>query len=212
MESNMKLTKEKDQFGTQVHLKEDENELIIKYGGTGDLYLTIKSNDVEKHNTISITKENYELYKLFDQLYEDVKNINLYEDREVDEEIYRVYNYANYNELFNKEEETLTWYSDETAHDAANILKIKKENDSYKVSFDTQPNIKGCDEDSKSDYHISIRLCNSGSRYYPFNSVFMNMYNNLLDLEDVNEYGHQIHMEEYLYEKEKAKTKVLKRA
>jgi hypothetical protein len=38
------------------------------------------------------------------------------------------------------------------------------------------------------------------------------MYNNLLDLEDVNEYGHQIHMEEYLYEKEKAKTKVLKRA
>ena len=207
----MKLTIEKDEFGTQVHLKENENELTIKFGGTGDLYWTIRSRDVNKHNTITITKENYDLYRLFDNLYEDIKDINLHEERNVDEEIYRVYNYSNYNELFNRENKMITWYSDETAHDTANILKIQKEDDSYKVSFGTQPDIKGYDEDSKSDYHISIRLCNSGSRYYPFNTIFMMMYNELVKLEDVNDYGHQIHMEEYLFEKEKTKTRVLKR-
>ena len=207
----MKLTKEKNEFGTQINLKGEDSNLLISFGGTGDLYWTIKSNDVEKQNTISITKENFGLYKLFDQLYEDIKNINLYEDREVDDENYRVYNYANYNELFDGESKTITWYSDETAHKVANYVTIKKEDESFNISFHTQQDIEGYEEDSKSDFHIAIRFRNSGSSYYPFNVVFMEMYNKLVDLEDTNEYGHQIHMEEYLYEKEKAKTKVLKK-
>ena len=207
----MKLTKEKNEFGTQINLKGEDSNLLISFGGTGDLYWTIKSNDVEKQNTISITKENFGLYKLFDQLYEDIKNINLYEDREVDDEIYRVYNHSNYNELFDGESKTITWYSDETAHKVANYVTIKKEDESFNISFDTQQDIDGYEEDSKSDFYIAIRFRNSGSSYYPFNVVFMEMYNKLVDLEDTNEYGHQIHMEEYLYEKEKAKTKVLKK-
>ena len=207
----MKLTKEKNEFGTQINLKGEDSNLLISFGGTGDLYWTIKSNDVEKQNTISITKENFGLYKLFDQLYEDIKNINLYEDREVDDEIYRVYNHSNYNELFDGESKTITWYSDETAHKVANYVTIKKEDESFNISFHTQQDIDGYEEDSKSDFYIAIRFRNSGSSYYPFNVVFMEMYNKLVDLEDTNEYGHQIHMEEYLYEKEKAKTKVLKK-
>ena len=207
----MKLTKEKNEFGTQINLKGEDSNLLISFGGTGDLYWTIKSNDVEKQNTISITKENFGLYKLFDQLYEDIKNINLYEDREVDDEIYRVYNHSNYNELFNGETKTITWYSDETAHKVANYVTIKKEDESFNISFHTQQDIDGYEEDSKSDFYIAIRFRNSGSSYYPFNVVFMEMYNKLVDLEDTNEYGHQIHMEEYLYEKDKAKTKVLKK-
>ena len=44
-------------------------------------------------------------------------------------------------------------------------------------------------------------------QYDPFNCVFMKMYNNLCEIDDVKDYGHQIHMEEYLYERKLVKKK-----
>ena len=207
----MKLTKEKNEFGTQINLKGEDSNLLISFGGTGDLYWRLNSDDINKINSITITKENYALYRLFEQLYIDIKDINLYEDFDEDKELYRKYNHSNYNELFDEENRTITWYSDETAHIVANYVKIKKEDKSFKISFHTQQDIEGYEEDSKSDFYVAIRFRNSGSSYYPFNAVFMKMYYKLVDLEDVNVYGHQIHMEEYLYEKEKANIKVLKK-
>ena len=46
---------------------------------------------------------------------------------------------------------------------------------------------------------MGIRISNSGSRYAPFNIVFMRMFTKLQDIDDINDYGHQIHIEEYLY-------------
>ena len=207
----MKLTKETNEFGTQVNLKGEDSNLLISFGGTGDLYWKLSSDDINKINSITITKENYDLYRLFEQLYTDIKDINLYSEFEIEKDLYRKYNYSNYNELFDEDNKTITWYSDETAHKVANYVTIQKEDESFKVSFNTQQDIDGYEEDSKSDFHVAIRFRNSGSSYYPFNVVFMAMYNKLVDLEDVHTFGHQIHMEEYLYEKEKAKTKVLKK-
>ena len=52
---------------------------------------------------------------------------------------------------------------------------------------------------------MGIRFRNSGSRYMPFNAVFMRMFREMQNIDDVNDYGHQMHMEEYLYEKNKMK-------
>ena len=147
------------------------------------------------------TKENYTVYVLFEQLFNDIENINiLYEEvTKEKKKKYKLYNYANYNELYNENENTITWYSDETAHDVANILKIKKENDSFRVQFYIQSPIEGYDEDFHSLHYIPIRFRNSGSSYAPFNRVFMKMYDEMKEINDVNDIGHQIHIEEYLY-------------
>ena len=223
----MKLTKENNDFGPRIFLTENDKDLGFVYGGNLDLYWTLHSSNVEKDNSFTITKENYELYRLFVELFYDLDTINIFDEEipfylDTEEEIreylvrhqkyveeskkrYRLYNHSNYNELYNPESKTITWYSDETNHNVANYLKIKQEKDTFKIEFFTQKNKDGYDDDFKSNYYIPIRFRNSGSSYDPFNMLFMKMYNNLTKLDDVNDIGHQIHIEEYLYSKFKRK-------
>ncbi len=227
----MKVTKEKSEFGLKVFLEEDGKCIAFTFGGNLDLYWYIhdKRYDKNKEDNYSyfiITKENYAIYSLFEQLFFDIENINIFDSeydipfyieteedmrlyleeqeksREEDKEKYRLFNHSNYNELFNKDDKTITWYSDETAHDVANILKIKKDKNSFKLEFYIQPHVDGYDEDFHLPNYIPIRFRNSGSSYDPFNVVFMRMYNNMKDIDDVNDYGHQIHIEEYMFNKE----------
>lgn len=218
----MKVIKKETQFGYIILFDEEDKFIRFAFGGNGDLYWSIhnkyKNEDNEiKSNFFIITKENYGVYKLFENLFLDIENISIF-DSEYDtlfyleneedmrvylEEQYRLFNHSNYNELFNKDNKTITWYSDETAHDVANILKIKKNKDSFKLEFYIQPHIDGYDEDFHSPNYIPIRFRNSGSSYDPFNVIFMRMYNNMRDIDDVNDYGHQIHIEEYIFNKEK---------
>ncbi len=203
----MRISKVENEFGLQIFIEEDNSYLSILYGGNLDLYWSIHSNkrtleNDSKTDTFTITKENYKLYNLFENLYNDIKEINIFEDFEEDKDRYRVYNRSNYQELFDEENKTITWYSDETAHEVANYLKIKKETDCFIINFNIQENIEGYDSDFNSSlYDISIRFSNSGSRYDPFNIIFMRMYERLKTIDDTNDYGHQIHIEEYLYAK-----------
>ena len=206
----MRISKVENEFGLQIFIEEDNSYLSILYGGNLDLYWSIHSNkrtieNDSKTDTFIITKENYELYNIFDNLYNDIKEINLFEDFEEDKDKYRLYNYSNYHELFDEENKTITWYSDETAHEVANYLKIVKAKDHFVIVFNIQEYIEGYDRDFASLYYIPIRFRNSGSRYDPFNIIFMRMYEKLKKINDVNEYGHQIHIEEYLYEQEQQK-------
>ena len=198
----MRISKEKNVFGLNIFMEEDNSTLAITFGGNGDLYWSIKSDkrSIDKDSKMDsfiITKENYALYCLFEDLYNDIKEINIFEDHENDKDKYRLSNYGNYHELFDNN--TITWYSDETAPEVANYLKIKKERDSFIINFYIQDYIEGYDRDFNSLYYIPIRFRNSGSRYYPFNVIFMRMYQKLKKIDDVHEFGHQIHMEEYLY-------------
>ena len=84
-------------------------------------------------------------------------------------------------------------------------LKIKKMDNIFRVEFSSQPHIDGYDEELNQPGYMSIRFCNSGSRYAPFNILFMRMFNKLQEVDDVNDYGHQIHIEEYLYNNDKQK-------
>ena len=115
----------------------------------------------------------------------------------------RLYNKSNYNELFNQNTRTITWHSDETAWLVSNILTIKEEKDIFIIEFTTQEYIKGYDHDFNSPNYIPIRFRNSGSFYDPFNLIFMRMYNNIKNIDDINDIGHQFLIEEYIYQNTK---------
>lgn len=222
----MKLIKEDTQFGPTILFVEENKFLRFTFGGNGDLYWSIHSKSDNNEKTFVITKENYGVYMVFEQLFSDIENINIFdvnavpiyiktqeekneylknceEKIEFEKNKYRLLNYSNYNELYDGDSKTVVWYSDETAHEVANILKIKKTEDKFVLEFFVQPHLDGYDEDFHSSSYISIRFRNSGSSYDPFNTVFMRMYNKMNEVDDVNDIGHQIHIEEYLYNKEK---------
>ena len=50
----------------------------------------------------------------------------------------------------------------------------------------------------KSSFNIVVRFRNSGSRYDPFNCVFMRFYQRL---QEVDPNYHQVHIEELIYRK-----------
>lgn len=214
-------------YDDDILISDNKKTLAFRFGGNGDLYWVI--NNEGKDTSFTITKENYALYKLFDDLYSDIENINIFErddeipdcletedekweyikemaiEREEEKERYYKHNRSNYSSLFDKENKTITWHSDETAYKVCNVLTITKKEDTYELLFSTQPHINGYDEDFHSDGYIPIRFRNSGSRYDPFNVVFMRMYNNLKEIDDVKDIGHQMHMAEYIYTQEHPK-------
>lgn len=198
----MKIIKKEN----EVILIEKEKVLTILLRGNDDLYWEFENksnNQSPESNYIFITKENYELYNLFNKLYKDIENINISENHTFEEpEKYHRYNLSNYNELFNKEQKTITWYSDEDLRKIASILKIKKLENSFKLEFLSQNPIE-----NHFPKEIQIRFRNSGSYYKPFNIVFMKMYNKLQEIEDIHDINHQYHIEEYLYIKEKNKVR-----
>lgn len=230
----MKIIKEQSEFGLNIFLKEGGKSLAFTFQGNGDLYWTIHRKSMTRDNdymqdSFIISKKNYNLYRLFEELFLDIENINIFDieedipfyidtaeekmkylekiKKEIEEDKvgYRLYNHSNYNELFDINNKIITWYSDEAAREVANVLKIKKEDNAFKIDFYTQPHIEGYDKDFQSPYYIPIRFRNSGSSYSPFNIIFMRMYNSMQRMEDTNDYVHQIDMEEYLYEHEKIK-------
>lgn len=225
----MKVIKQENEFGLIISFKELDKQFDVSFSGNGDLYWTIYSENVNDDNNFIITKENYEVYRLFEELFDDIENIKIFDDEEYitfylkteeekqeyiknqkdeieyEKNKYRLFNLSNYNELFDKENNTITWYSDETNHEVANILKIRKESKSFELEFYIQPYIEGYDRDFNSLYHIPIRFRNSGSSYDPFNIVFMRMYEKMKQVYDINDYGHQIHIKEYLYNQNKIK-------
>ena len=95
------------------------------------------------------------------------------------------------------ENKNIIWISDEGPDEEADKMIISKiDDDTYRLTFvrneiDTEFYMKCPDG-------ISVRFRNSGSRYKPFNAVFMGMYQ---AFQNIDENYHQIHMEELIYTK-----------
>lgn len=198
----MKYSKEKSNFGPRIYLEEEDKYLCVSFEGNLDLYWSFHNNKgIDESNEFIIAKENYGVYRLFDELFYDIENINFdYLDEEAKDRI-RSINESLYNDLYNKDNNTITWYSDETSSKVSNYVEIKKLDETFNLKFNIQAPIKGYDFDFHSNYYIPIRFRNSGSSYDPFNVFFMKMYNDLDKIDDVNDIGHQIYIEEYLYNK-----------
>lgn len=187
------LKRDKNSFGYDVFIiNTDTGSFEISFQNNGDLYWRyIHSGsilDAPSSHEIIITKENYYIYELFNELYENIK-------------IGRVYYGENYfeeriNNIFKNGK--IEWYSDEQPKEITSKLIIEKEEDIFKVTF--QKNKIGYNEFLVT---YAVRISNSGSRHHPFNISFMTMYNKL---KEYNFDYHQVHIEEVIY-----KQKVLKK-
>ena len=206
----LKYNKIKTDFGYTINIYDSNKILTITFGGNLDLYWYLSSKEKKEVDTFEITKENYFLYSLFDILYNDIVNCNLFKvyDEELSfvnsiKELQKIYNrkkelnkifseYEEYKRLYNGE--YICWYSDDDSIEDANYVKIIK--DDYKYIIEFFSNFKS----NTIWLSNTIRFRNSGSRYMPFNMIFMEMYNSLCT-SDYDE--NQIHIEEYLYKKKK---------
>ena len=178
----------------------EEGSFNISYQGNLDLYWDInytgKYRDVPEVKTFIITKENYYLYSSLEQLYKAIK-----EKKPFGNGIYDDLKEKKYDDKYFPyklwKDNKIEWHSDDFRYDEASILTISKEKESFKIEFKRSTN------KTYIPTH-SIRFRNSGSIYDPYNATFMNMYNRLRQYDF--DY-HQIHMEEYLYNQKKKKTK-----
>lgn len=194
----------------------DNLEFKIFFGGNLDLSwlmidLSVNGDNFSEYETkpleFIIDKDNMEVYSLFLKLYNDVINreFTSREEKKAQEEMEELYSPDfEYSDEFKKSMDKLldhtynllvndgviSWHSDEDYYEAASIVNIELVGEDIKLTFIEQ---------MKNDYsfpgEIGIRFRNSGSKYDPFNKIFMNHFNSLASIDP--EY-HQIHMEEYV--------------
>ena len=208
----LEINKTKDAEGyDRFKIIADTGSFDIIFGGNLDLYWSYwPEEDFEDwplSKTFTITKENYFLYQKIDELYKNIKEQRPYPKTDKDDytSFLKELNSRNSNEskkvdyayekLF--QNDIIKWYSDDMPLENASSLEIKKQEDAYSITF-----FQGKEEYDFPTY--SVRFRNSGSRYHPYNFAFMNMYNALSEY-DPN--YHQIHIEEYLYNKKLQKLK-----
>lgn len=175
----MNLIKEENEFGYTIIASDNNKYLAFILTLKGDLYITLNGN-----NSFIIKKENEELYKLFEQLFLDIENINIFDeepytflsdeerinylrkkgiDNNLKKDKYKRQNRFNYNELYDEENKIITWCSDDMLNKKAN-LKIKKKENLFEVNINSGSIVKI--NKTKSNYDI-------------FNILFFKFFNNL---------------------------------
>ena len=181
----------------EFEFTKDNKHLEIFFGGNLDLYMTLgtdKNLPYKENITIDfdITKEDYDIYEIFDTLYNDIINGNVFDEKRLNRNIKD--NYV-YRDLVDKDN-NITWISDDGPREVEDKLTISKLKDTYRLTFIR--NDKDLDVGFKSPYSIVVRFRNSGSWYDPFNVLFMKLFHKLQEL-DIN--YHQYHIEEYMYKR-----------
>lgn len=203
----MKIVKRKTEFGYAFDIVTNEGCFIIEYQGNLDLYFRYQYQGsifkTEDRKDFYITKENYYLYSLFDTLYNRIKNYDIFSmdnnkrdgnglwldtPRDSNQRIKEM-DQDNPQKLF--QNNCIRWHSDDYNYEDASVLEISQLEDRYQITFH-----KG--KEWGDFFTYAVRISNSGSRYGYFWMVFMDMYQELYCYDE--EY-HQIHMEEYLYQK-----------
>ncbi len=146
----------------------------IFFLNNGDLYWSLmyvrERLGIPNSYSFVITKENEYLYNSFERLYTAIKDNKPFSNSNLDDASRNMI--VPDNKLFINGK--IEWHSDELPYEEASILTISKKKELYIVEF------RLSDKINLLSTH-SIRICNSGSRYYPYNVPFMNMYNELLD-------------------------------
>lgn len=204
------LKKLKTEFGYSFDFITDDGVFKIYFWGDLDLHWEYHyKDDISKigdSKSFLITKEKFFLFQLFDDLYHDIKDYHIYKE----DEFYTKQDVERFNKSIMKfdaypydllfHDDKIEWHCDDCIYEEASMFMIEKLDEAYLLTFK-----KGI-KDGMLSY--SVRIRNSGSRYHPFNIPFMRMYQQLCsyDFERDADF-HQIHMEEYLYQKKRIKKK-----
>ena len=185
----VQVIKKRDLDNTYIiFIKADEGDFVFTFCGNLDLYFSYFGEDYRKKDKHSFTldKSNYFLYKCFDELYDAIASERSFKNREEDSNF--VFEHKHFVfPLFKKG--VVEWHSDDGYYDEDAVLYIEKQNESYKVTIK---------EGFISDIKIqtaAVRFRNQGSIYYPYNNVFMDLYNKICDHNFEYE---QITLDEYM--------------
>ena len=233
----MEVIKSRSEVGTyDISIQENENKsLALVWGGNGDLYWILDNledidvKDDPMYDSFCITKEDYALYSMFEELYDELiqgrifipeEHINTYVEDLTEEERDEVIEH-NEREIKHARKENedikksrryqlltadnvVTWYSDEEQRNHAEIVRISKQEDSILLEF-----IRQTKKDDQGQIRLpgfySIRFRTSGSTYTPCYLVFTRHF---LKMQEYDfEAPQQIHIEELLYAEKKLKKK-----
>lgn len=196
----MKITKRKNSMDSyDFELKKDNKVLNISFGGTLDLYMSLSDGrklDDSKDTEISIdiTKEDYEVFSCLNTLYMDTISGNILGEYDKDSSTIDRNFLEQYNLLVDNNK-NIRWISDDDEPETEDSMQLSHiDNDTYRLTF--KRNAKSKEVGFKSHLSINVRFRNSGSRYAPFNCIFMRFYNTL---QEIDPDYHQIHIEEYQY-------------
>lgn len=193
-------------------LRDNDKSMILSFQGNLDFYMSAISykDNRDKKISFTITKENYAIYSLFDELFRDVEECNIFSVDETrlefmddEDEIKEYYeriermnsdlkNYSAYKRLIKRN--LITWKSDDRDYGEPDFVKIYRAEDAFYITFVRQ----------SEELHMGtvVRFRNSGSSYDPFNIPFMKFFNKLQEYDP--EY-HQIHIEEVILQKKLTK-------
>ncbi len=194
----MIVTKRKSEVGTlDIRIEENEDKhLDVIFGGNGDIYWVydnleqLYAEEDSMYEAFTIPKEEINLYKIFNELYEDLVNCRIFvpETTELipggikkDQERCRRNNEnlkkdPRYNMLV--QNGAITWYSDEEYREIAEIVRITKNDNGILLEFIRQSIIDDMNMKRMPGWY-SIRFRTSGSTYTPCDMVFWRHFNNL---------------------------------
>ena len=187
-----------------VEITDGKKVFEMIFGGNLDLHWNIyciNNAPKEKSISIDITKDNYVLWELFDDLYNDFKGCNILKVSNIElefcensEDVKKLYDRCKrYNEFLKETREyndvfdgkSIKWISDDESY---NMLTITPMEDKYVLQITTGKKISYLER-------YGIRFRNSGSMHKPFEILFMKLYNNIISGEyDFN----QVHINEYI--------------
>ena len=206
----MDITRQRnfDDSSYDYQIKEGNQALQIVFAGNLDLYFRLVPNRPVGLENVSfsfdITKENFEIYTIFEALYQEVMEGKVFDDP-------REFSCLHIDRDYKETEEykrlvhgkKIEWISDDGPRELEDRMTIEPGEDCYHLTF--YRNDKPLDAGFKGHHGISVRIRNSGSWYSPFNCIFMKAYQRLQHIDPDYQ---QITFDELEYmEKQKQKIK-----
>lgn len=182
-----------------ILIRNEKKLLKIFYGSNGDLYLDIfgdhNINEGENYTATFSINQNQEIYQYFESLIDSIIKCKVFAVSDIELEMCNTKEQMNEllksNQLYNEglknsdvynrlvQDSSIIWYSDNIYDEKANKLRIEKKDDKIILTFIDNPD--------DPTFGFGIRICNSGSKYDPFNVCFMNLFNQLQTLNKRNE-------------------------
>ena len=187
----VEVVKKRDLDNTYIiFIKADEGDFVFNYCGNLDLYFSYFGEDYRKKDEHSfiIDKNNYFLYRCFADLYDAVESERPFKGHSDD----NTYNYVyeqKYLPFRLLKKDGIKWHSDDGRYEEAAILHIERLDEAYKIT------IKEGKISDIAARTASVRFRGNGSRYYPYNNTFMDLYNKICNHNFEYE---QITLDEYM--------------
>ena len=160
-------------------IRDKEKVLNIFFAGNLDLYMMLGNGEIIPDNknvalSFNITKDNLEIYELFRKLYKNIINGNISNEHNYKDSL-------EYKKLVD-DNKNITWISDDGPIDSEDILVISLVDEIINLKFIRRSKLM--EFKMKNPMAISIRIRNARSKYKPFNTIFMDLYNDLQQIDN----------------------------